>query len=173
MDNKCFSLAKKWLAGLLTAGCFALPFTAYACGESVITGLYRIGYDPQWASVDFNGLETAISGFSIDLLNEIVRLERRSVSMRKFDGNDLQAMQDLHRIEAYISPLSNSKSLGRFYLVSDPYLSFGSDLHLHLIACPDDGHDVINTFNHGLKALKKMGRYTALVQKWNLQDFTD
>ncbi len=173
MNQNRFSSSKKWLAGLLTAVCCALPFTAHACGESPITGLYRIGYDPEWSTEDFDGLETTISGFSIDLLNTIAELERRTVSMRKYDGNNLQSIQDHHLLEGHLRLLSNSKSLERFYLISDPYLSFGSDQHLHLVACLEDGHDVINTFNHGLKALKKTGKYTALLQKWKLESFTD
>jgi polar amino acid transport system substrate-binding protein len=113
---KCYLL---FVLFFLLVGCEMSSFNSYT---------YKVALDPSWESLNFPGREIALRAFSVELIEEIGKIEKITIAIYDKSWNDLiPGMQH----KDYNGILSNMEPYifhEKTYDFSDSYLSIGPAL---------------------------------------------
>jgi len=96
-----------------------------ACGGGKTSSGYVIGIDPSWYPLELMGKEAMVYAFSNDLLKEIARIKKISLSTINKNSDDLFTDLQKKQYDAVLSSIQPYLFYEKIYDFSDLYLATG------------------------------------------------
>lgn len=118
----------RWIIPLM--GVFVLLFLFRGCfRKEVVGGRYLIARDATWYPLSFYGKEQNVLGFSDDLIYQVSKLKKISISLVASNpGHLLEMFDDEKNLDGVLSSLQPDIVLDARYYFSDRYYDLGAVL---------------------------------------------
>lgn len=98
--------------------------------SSFNSSTYKVALDPSWESLNLPGKEIALRAFSVELIEEIGKIEKITIAVYEKSWSDLTAGLNHKDYDGILSNMEPYIFHEKTYDFSDPYLSIGPALVL-------------------------------------------
>ncbi len=104
---------------------FCSLFFLWGCGSSSSSSNYEIAIDPSWAPLNFQERQNNVLGFTTELLTQVSRQEKISVSLLNTNWDSLFEGLNDQKYQAVLSSLYPYNFNLDLYSFSEPFLELG------------------------------------------------